>query len=292
VTWSDLEYQLGQSAVLRARELPHLRGSLREARAAGRLVCVLPGLYARPEASRRLDVLAAAAMACAPDGVIMGTVALALALPIDVCAATVEVACRTSHVDGAHIRFSRRAFPDEWVVERSGGVRLVHPAMAAIDLAAADEGSSIDLVLRRRLATLEQLRAALCALPGRAGNQRRAQVVLDSRDEPWSQGERVLHRLLRAGGLTGWRTNHPIHAGAGRTYFADVAFPSARWLIEVDGWAAHGTMTAFTEDRRRQNLLELAGWRCLRFTWADLVDEPERVLREIRRALGASACKT
>ena len=73
-----------------------------------------------------------------------------------------------------------------------------------------------------------------------------------------------------------------------RPYFADVAFPSARWLIEVDGWAAHGTRTAFTEDRRRQNLLELAGWRCLRFTWADLADEPARVLGEIRFAIGSS----
>jgi very-short-patch-repair endonuclease len=291
VTWSELDHQLRQHAVLRARDVPRLRGSIGSARAAGRLVSVLPGIYARTDVSDRLDVLVAAAMACAPDGVIVGIAALALALPSDVIASMVDVACRTRHVDGARIHFSRRAFPDEWVVERSGGVRMAHPAMAAIDLAAGDEGSSIDLVLRRRLATLEHLRTALRALPGRTGNQRRAQVVLDSRDEPWSQGERVLHRLLRAGGLTGWRTNHPVQVGNGRTYFADVAFPSARWLIEVDGFAVHGTMTAFTEDRRRQNLLELAGWRCLRFTWRDLVDEPARVLHEIRCAVGGCPCR-
>ncbi len=274
--------------MLRARDFPNLRGSIRSARAAGRLIAVLPGIYARADTADRLEVLAAAAMACAPDGVIVGTAALALVLPADVNASVVDVACRTRHVDGVRIRFSRRTYPGEWVVDRSG-IRLAHPATAAIDLAADDGGSAIDLVLRRRLASLAQLRTALADMPGRAGNRRRAEVMLDSRDEPWSRGERLLHRLLRAGGFTGWRSNHPIQVGEGRTYFADVAFPSARWLIEVDGWATHGTRSAFAEDRRRQNLLELAGWRCLRFTWADLVDEPERVLGEIRSAIGNGA---
>ena len=287
MTWSELEQQLPHHGVLRARDFPHLRGSIRSARAAGRLMAVLPGIYARAETSDQLDVLAAAAMVCAPDGVIVRTAALALVLPADVSATVVEVACRTTHVDGARIHFCRRAYPEEWVVERSG-MRVADPALAAVDLAASDGGAAIDLVLRRRLSTLARLRTALVDLPGRAGNRTRAEVMLDSRDEPWSQGERLLHRQLRAGGITGWRTNHPVAVGSGRTYFADVAFPSERWLIEVDGWGAHGTRSAFTEDRRRQNLLELAGWRCLRFTWADLVDEPTRVLHEIRCAIGAS----
>lgn len=289
MAWSELEYRLAQQSVLRARDLPHLRGSLREACAAGRLMVVLPGIYARTEVADRLDVLAVAAMASVPHGVIVGTAALALALPAEVSASVLDVASRSGHVDGPRIRFSRRTYPDRWVVEQSG-VRLAHPAMAAIDQAAGDDGTAIDLVLRRRLATLAQLRTALVDLPGRAGNRRRAEVILDSRDEPWSRGERLLHRLLRSAGFTGWQTNHRIDVGQGRTYFADVAFPSARWLIEVDGWAAHGTRSAFTEDRRRQNLLELAGWRCLRFTWADLVDEPARVLQEIRCAIGSSTC--
>jgi very-short-patch-repair endonuclease len=285
VAWSELEQHLARHPVLRARDFPELRGSIRTARAAGRLTAVLPGIYARAEVADRLEVRAAAAMACAPDGVIVGTAALALVLPAEVITSVVDVACPTRHVDGAGIRFSRRKCPAAWVVDRPG-LRLAHPAMAAIDVAAADGGSAIDLVLRRRLASLEQLRTAMADVPGRIGNRRRAEVILDSRDEPWSQGERLLHRLLRAGGLTGWRSNHPIAVGPGRTYFADVAFPSVRWLVEVDGWAAHGTRDAFAEDRRRQNLLELAGWRCLRFTWADLVDDPERVLDEIRHAVG------
>jgi very-short-patch-repair endonuclease len=285
VAWSELEQQLHHHGVLRARDFPHLRGSIRSARATGRLIGVLPGIYARAEVADRLDVLTAAALACAPDGIVVRTAALALVLPADVSTSVVDVACRTRHVDGVGIRFSRRTYPADWVVEQSG-VRLLHPAMAAIDLAADDEGSAIDLVLRTRLASLAQLRSAMDDLPGRTGNHRRAEVILDSRDEPWSRGERLLHRLLRSGGFTGWRTNHRIDVGQGRTYFADVAFPAARWLIEVDGFSVHGNRNAFTEDRRRQNLLELAGWRCLRFTWADLVDEPARVLKEIRLAIG------
>ena len=173
--------------MLRARDFPNLRGSIRSARAAGRLIAVLPGIYARADVADRLEVLAAAAMACAPGGMIVGTAALALVLPADVNTSVVDVACRTRHVDGVRIRYSRRTYPGGWVVDRSG-IRLAHPAMAAIDVAADDVGWAIDLVLRRRLASLAQLRTALADLPGRAGNRRRAEVVLDSRDEPWSRG--------------------------------------------------------------------------------------------------------
>jgi very-short-patch-repair endonuclease len=46
----------------------------------------------------------------------------------------------------------------------------------------------------------------------------------------------------------------------------DLAYPDFRVAIEVDGWDAHRSRTAFDRDRARENDLVVAGWRVLRFT--------------------------
>jgi very-short-patch-repair endonuclease len=108
-------------------------------------------------------------------------------------------------------------------------------------------------------------------------------LVLDSRDEPWSAAERLLHRILREAGLSGWRANHPVTVN-GHRYYLDVAFARARLAIEVDG-RCHALPAAFEADRWRQNELVLDGWRVLRFTWAMLVEAPELVLEAVLTAL-------
>jgi hypothetical protein len=50
---------------------------------------------------------------------------------------------------------------------------------------------------------------------------------------------------------------------------ADLAWPAAGLLAEADGVGPHGSPQAVLEDRRRQNRLAHAGWRVLRFAWAD-----------------------
>jgi very-short-patch-repair endonuclease len=56
--------------------------------------------------------------------------------------------------------------------------------------------------------------------------------------------------------------------------------------IEVDGWAFHNDPEIFVKDRNRQNNIALLGWKVLRFTWFDLTEYPQRVIAEIRRAIG------
>ncbi|MGI8814055.1 MAG: endonuclease domain-containing protein [Pseudonocardia sp.] len=48
-------------------------------------------------------------------------------------------------------------------------------------------------------------------------------------------------------------------------YRVDFAFPVARLVVEVDGWAWHSDAARFRSDRARQNALVLAGWAVLRF---------------------------
>lgn len=90
----------------------------------------------------------------------------------------------------------------------------------------------------------------------------------------------MLVRLLRTSGITGWRVNRQV-AG----YEVDILFRDARVVIEIDGFAFHSDAETFQRDRNRQNAIALAGYQVLRFTWLDLVEYPDRVLAEIRRAI-------
>jgi hypothetical protein len=55
--------------------------------------------------------------------------------------------------------------------------------------------------------------------------------------------------------------------------------------LEYDGFEAHTTREAFERDRQRQNDLQLIGWRFLRYTWTDLRNRPQDVVREVKTAL-------
>jgi very-short-patch-repair endonuclease len=97
-----------------------------------------------------------------------------------------------------------------------------------------------------------------------------------------SEAERLLLRLLREAGITGWQTNYPIGP-----YKVDVAFEAPRVAIEVDGWAFHSGQEKFPNDRQRQNYISLMGWQVLRFTWLDLFVYPQRVIGVVRSAISA-----
>lgn len=72
---------------------------------------------------------------------------------------------------------------------------------------------------------------------------------------------------------------------------ADMAWLKARLLVELDGAEPHERPQALFRDRRRQNDLIHAGWRILRFTWAD-VQRPAYLVGTIRRALSMPAAKS
>ena len=47
------------------------------------------------------------------------------------------------------------------------------------------------------------------------------------------------------------------------------------------GWETHRTKAAFKRDRRRDAALTSAGYRVMRFTYDDLVHEPETVVARL-----------
>ena len=95
-----------------------------------------------------------------------------------------------------------------------------------------------------------------------------------------SELERRFLALCRRHRLPEPATQHRIE---GKAY--DFAWPQQRVVVETDGWQAHGTAYAFQADRTETNVLQLAGWLVLRFTWEDLTRRSRRVAATVRSAL-------
>ena len=65
------------------------------------------------------------------------------------------------------------------------------------------------------------------------------------------------------------------------TIRVDFAYVDLRIVIEVDGFSSRSTPTRMAKDLERQNALVLLGWTVLRFTWRQVVKEPEKVAATI-----------
>jgi very-short-patch-repair endonuclease len=61
----------------------------------------------------------------------------------------------------------------------------------------------------------------------------------------------------------------------------DCLWPEQRLIAELDGFATHGTRTAFETDRARDRALLLAGYRVTRITWRQLAQEPKALAAEL-----------
>ncbi|HKW59217.1 MAG TPA: DUF559 domain-containing protein [Candidatus Dormibacteraeota bacterium] len=125
--------------------------------------------------------------------------------------------------------------------------------------------------LRSRLARVESLVLADAALKLGLGR-------FDEFAEPAeSPMETRLRWLLIKTGLP--RPEVQVKLSFGR---ADLYYPAARLVIEYDG-ANH--RDRLVEDNRRQNRLQNAGFRLLRFTAADLVQRPDTIVAQVRDAV-------
>lgn len=192
---------------------------------------------------------------------------------------------RSDDVVGAH------------VVHRNG-VPSTTPLRMLVDLGAVLPGDlvedALDRALALRLVTVPGVQASLDAVARRgrcgAGVLR---TVLDSRalgaDRPDSLLEPRMARLLRRHQLPPAVFQYEVRHAGRFVARIDFAYPRVRLAIEVDGFETHSSPRALQGDLRRQNLLVGLGWRVLRFTWADVVRNPDRVAAEIERVLGSLA---
>ena len=284
----DIQQILLTDGVIAARDHPELRGAIDWQVRSGALVAVLPGVYALADVARQPLTRIVAVPHWDQDAILTHEAAAVVTfwpeLPVPVVRGSIKH--RRAARNG--FEFSRRRIPAELVLRR-GTLRLTAPALTALDLCAALGGDAIDQALRTRTATLAGMHRALALIGGQSGNELRRELLLDSRDEPWSSPERQVHRLLRAAGIIGWGGNQPVILPDGSMVYVDVLFRKQRLVLEIDGRKFHSAAAVFESDRRRQNALVLGGWTVLRLTWLMIQEDPQRVIAMIREALAVAS---
>jgi very-short-patch-repair endonuclease len=192
---------------------------------------------------------------------------------------TVPKVSNHPHRRGARLR--RRDLARADIVERNG-LRVTALALTVIEAAVRQRGGVkiMDSALQRHV-ELRQLWDVHLRNKGRHGSPAARRLLQAASSGARSEAERLLVKLLREEGITGWKTNYPVGG-----YKVDVGFPKQKVAIEADGWAFHNSQEDFQNDRERQNKIALLGWKVLRFTWLDLVEYPRRVIAEIKHAIG------
>ncbi len=274
---------VGREGVVVRKEHPELAGAIARLRRQGDLVSVLPGVYAPAAVATEKPVRLAALARWAPDGVLTAGTAAQLTYWPTLAGPEVECALPWDREARPGYCFSRRRIAPELVMSRAG-LLLTRPSLTALDLCEREGGDAIDRALRTRTATLEGLWEAFALSGGRRGNADRRALLIDSRDQPWSEAERLAHRLLRAAGVKGWKANPPVVI-EGQLFYLDIAFSALMLVVEIDGRLHEDDEEVFENDRWRQNALVGEGWTVLRFTWRMLKDHPELFVAQVQQEI-------
>ena len=254
----------------------------------GRWRRVLPQVYLVGPASidPRL-MIRAAWMWGGPDAVIVGQSALYWQRrhsggPPDVIDVALPVG--RSGRGPAGVKVQRRSVEPEQIVSWDR-IATVRTAYAIAELLGVVGHEILDHAIRQRWVTLAEVQAAHSQLVGARHSIAARQIIDAATSGAHSPGERLLHRLLREAGISGWRANVDTKVGNSRRR-PDVRFEKLRLVIEFDGFAFHTDHAAFEDDRRRQNAFVKNGWTVLRFTWSQLTRNPDEAIADIRATIG------
>jgi very-short-patch-repair endonuclease len=266
------------------------RGKIEHRLRNGRLHLIYPGVYAvgHPELTLRGEWLAAV-MACEPNAVLSHESAAAL------------WGLRRHRRRAAHVTVSGggRRGPGGIVVHRTrrleedarairDGIPVTSVERTLIDLAAGLEPRELARALeeadRLHLLRLRVLNALLRGSNGRRGGAKLRELLAGYQLPPDSRSEleRRFLELVEQARLPRPATNVSI-AG----FEVDAVWIKEKLVVELDGFAYHGTRQAFERDRERDSVLQIAGYRVLRLTWRRLTSDPGGVIRDLRRLLAA-----
>ena len=173
-----------------------------------------------------------------------------------------------------------------------GGVLTTNATRTLIDLGSVVRADVLATALERalvaRVTTIDRVVARFFELAtrGRPGIAALRSLLVD-RDPTLAPAESdletLLSKVLRDGGLPAPVRQHVVEVG-GQLFRLDAAYPELLIFMEADGFGVHSQRDPFERDRSRQNLLVVAGWLPLRFTWRRLCRWPEGVVDEVRAA--------
>jgi predicted transcriptional regulator of viral defense system len=172
------------------------------------------------------------------------------------------------------------------------GVPCTTVGRTLLDFASVEPEWSV----RKAVAQAEVLRILdrpkLRALLKRSRRRRgvaRLRLILDTirpqTNRTRSELERLFLEMCASRAVPEPEVNVWLPAPDGRRYQADFLWRDARRIIEADSRRFHDTDSAFGAERKRQQQLELAGWRVSRCTWEEVEREPRRLALTVQGLL-------
>jgi very-short-patch-repair endonuclease len=255
---------------------------------SGRLAAVQRGVYQIGPLPQDLAAEAAAVLRCGPTSRISHVSGAAIH---GMCAAAVDDQVEVSmprnrrrRVPGIRVHRVRDLHPDE--VTTVYGIPVTTPARTLLDIAETMSARQVEQALARalrmRLVTRDEMRAMVERHPRHRGAPL-LRALLAMEDGPAftrSEAEEKLLLLIRDAGLPAPELNGLVFG-----HEVDFLWRSMRVIAEVDGYAFHNSPRSFAADRRRDAEMAAAGYRVLRFTWADVTEAQLSTVRRLAQAL-------
>jgi hypothetical protein len=258
-----------------------------------RLVRLQPGVYLVPRLLDDYSHLQAICLRC-PEAVVSHQAAAWL-LGLDVDGQSTQVTVPQSTRLRVENVFRSTDLDRAVDVTSAHGLPVTNATRTLADLGAVSDRAAVERALESALrqgqTTVPRLRARLEALSrrGRPGPPL-LRAILDSRPKgsrpTANEMETRLLQILTQAGLPQPVRQHPIGGGpkSAKTRKLDLAYPDLHIAIEFDGFEVHGTPSALRRDLARQNEVVLSDWLVLRYTWADVWGEADRIVAEVRAA--------
>ncbi|MEA2479060.1 MAG: hypothetical protein QOJ07_982, partial [Thermoleophilaceae bacterium] len=268
------------------------RGDIGRRVAGGRLHVMHHGVYAvGHKAVSAVGHLMAAVLAAGEDAVLSHRSAAGHWGIAPSARALIEVTV-PRRVDRPRIQVHRHALPlDEVAVHE--GIPLTSVHRTILDLAATSGRARLESAIHeadvRRLYDRLSLPDLLARHPRRPGAATLRAILADGVMAPTrNEFERRFAELLAAAGVPRPRFNAPVRL-RGNWIEVDALWERERLIVELDGYAVHGTPRAFESDHARDRMLHADRWLIIRVTWRQLEREPAEVVADICRALAARA---
>jgi very-short-patch-repair endonuclease len=246
--------------------------------AQGRLTRYHRGVYLVGPLPAQFSVEMAAVLACGEGAVLSHHSAAAIweIRPRHAGPVHVTVPCRAPRPRaGIKVHRTNRTHSLNAAVRH--GLPLTTPPRTLRDLATRLPQHELDRATEQAqilgLTTRDEIAETIDGRPGAAALRR---ALYDEPTLTRSEAERRLLRLIRDARLPRPETNARV-AG----YEVDLLWRDRRLIVEVDGFAFHGSRRAFERDRARDVDLQAAGYRVVRFTWRQITQQPHAVVARL-----------
>lgn len=258
--------------------------------AAGRYLAVLPGVYALGHSALTPEAWMLAAVLSVGDGAALSHQSAATLWRIGAFVGERHhvSAPRSRRYSHRGVRVHRPLELPDSDVTIVDGVPVTSVSRTLVDLAGAMRPAALVRVVHEAqvagVLDQEDLVATIDAAPGRRGVGRLRAFAAGDMAPTKNEFERRFREFLTRARLPPGETNQLLELD-GRIVEADVVWHKQKVIVELDGYAVHGTRRNFETDRARDIDAAAAGYRTLRVTWRKLRDEPTSLVSSLRRVL-------